>query len=102
MTTIKNFKDLIAWQEAHKLVLMTYLITKKFPDDEKYALTNQIRRCVVSVSSNIAEGFGRNSALEKSHFYSIARGSILELENQLLIARDLSYLKNESYDKFES
>lgn len=101
MGTITNFKDLIAWQEAHKLVLATYLVTKKFPDDERYSLTNQIRRCTVSVSSNIAEGFGRNGAAEKSHFYSIAKGSILELENQLLIARDLKYLSEEDYKSLE-
>lgn len=102
MGTIKNFKDLVAWQEAHKLVLATYLVTKNFPVDERYSLTNQIRRCVVSISSNIAEGFGRNSSAEKLHFYSIAKGSILELENQLLIARDLGYLNRDDYHLLEN
>ena len=94
---IKSFTDLNAWKEAHKLVLLIYQITKQFPKDEQFGLTNQIRRAVISVTSNIAEGFSRNSYKEKSQFYSMALGSLTEVQDQLLIARDLEYL---SKDKF--
>jgi len=99
---IQSFKDLNSWKEAHKLVLMIYEVSRNFPDDEKFGLISQIRRCAVSVSSNIAEGFGRNTAKDKLQFYGIARGSILELENQLIIARDLSYVKNTDFSLIEN
>jgi four helix bundle protein len=69
---IRFFIDLYAWKEAHKLVLLIYNITKEFPKEELFGLSNQIRRAVVSVTSNIAEGFSRNSYKEKSQFYSMA------------------------------
>ena len=90
---IKSFTDLIAWQEAHKLVLLIYKTTKGFPESERYSLTSQMRRAAVSMTSNIAEGFSRRSYADKSHFYSMALGSNTELQNQLFIARDLGYLK---------
>ena len=102
MGNITKFTDLIAWQESHKLVLNIYLLTKKFPKDEMFALTNQMRRAVVSISSNIAEGFSRYSKLEKRQFYAIARGSLTEIENQLLIARDIQYISQEEYDNVEN
>lgn len=89
---IKSFTELKVWQEAHKLVLVIYQITQKFPKEEIYGLTNQIRRAAISVSSNLAEGFGRSSYVEKLRFYDIAHGSLAELQNQLLIARDINYL----------
>lgn len=89
---IKSFTDLNAWREGHKLVLETYQITKKFPKEEIFALSNQMRRCVVSITSNIAEGFSRHSAKEKIQFYSISHGSVTELQNQLLIARDVGFI----------
>lgn len=94
---IKSFTDLNTWKEAHGLVLLVYKITKDFPKEEQFGLTNQIRRAVVSITSNIAEGFSRSSYKEKSQFYSIALGSLTEVQNQLLIARDLEYV---SKDKF--
>lgn len=94
---IKSFTDLRAWKEAHQLVLMVYKVTGSFPKEELFGLTNQIRRCVISVSSNIAEGFARHSNLEKKQFYYLALGSLTELQNQLLIARDVSYLTNEYF-----
>lgn len=94
---IKSFTGLRAWQEAHKLVLAVYQITKKFPQEEIFCLVNQMRRCVVSVTSNIAEGFGRQSYKEKTQFYYIAQGSITELQNQLLISRDVGYIDNEKF-----
>ena len=96
-TKIKSFTDLDAWKEGHRLVLMIYKITKNFPKDELFGLTSQIRRCAVSITSNIAEGFSRQSYKEKIQFYSIALGSVTELQNQLLIARDVKYIKQEEF-----
>lgn len=89
---IKNFTDLFIWQRDHKLVLSVYKITNKFPKEEKYGLSDQIKRAVVSITSNIAEGFGRDKFNDKAHFYTIALGSIYETQNQLMIARDLKYI----------
>lgn len=96
---IKSFTDLRAWQEGHQLVLSVYKMTKKFPKDELFGLTSQLRRAVVSITSNIAEGFSRNSHKEKSQFYFIAIGSLTETQNQLLIARDLEYISKEEFQK---
>ncbi len=96
---IKSFTDLNAWKEAHNLVLMVYKVTNGFPREEIFVLVPQIRRCVVSVSSNIAEGFSRRSKREKDQFYHTVLGSITELQNQLLISRDLHYLSKEEFIK---
>lgn len=98
METMKSFTDLNAWKEGHKLVLMIYDITKVFPKEEIFALTSQIRRAVVSITSNLAEGFSRNSYKEKSQFYSMALGSLTEVQNQLLIAKDIGYILKENFD----
>lgn len=98
-TTIKSFTDLNAWKESHKLVLEVYNITKKFPQDEVFGLTNQMRRCAVSITSNLAEGFSRNTLKDKIQFYAIALGSLTELQNQLLIAKDVGYLRKELFAK---
>lgn len=95
---IQRFTDLKAWQEAHTLVLQVYKVTKKYPDDEKFGLVSQSRRAVVSISSNIAEGFGRFSAKDKHHFYTMAKTSLAELQNQLVIARDLEYVLPDTFD----
>lgn len=76
---------------AHKLALMIYDITKVFPKEEQFGLTSQIRRAAVSVTSNIAEGFSRRGYKEKLQFYYVALGSLTEVQNQLLISRDLNY-----------
>ena len=93
---IQKFQDLLAWQEAHSLALLVYRISKGFPKEELFALTNQIRRAAVSVPSNIAEGYGRPSGKDRIHFFWIAKGSLLELESQYLIAKDLGYLNNDT------
>src|SRR3990167_5977379 len=93
------FTDLNAWKEGHKLAVKIYEITKNFPKDEMFGLTSQMRRCAVSITSNIAEGFSRQSYKEKLQFYSISQGSVTELQNQVLIARDIGYLDNEIHDK---
>lgn len=90
---VESFTDLVAWQEAHRLALEIYKITKHFPREELYSLTDQIRRCVVSIGSNIAEGFARRSKKEKLQFYYTALGSLAELQNQLLLAKDIGYLE---------
>src|SRR5438045_814141 len=95
---IQSFKDLIVWQEGHKLVLMIYRATKSFPKTEAYGLVSQMQRSAVSVTSNIAEGFCRESFKEKNQFFSISRGSLTELENQLLVAKDIDYIGQDSFD----
>lgn len=97
MNKIRSFTDLNAWKEGHKLVLQIYFITDAFPIKEQFGLTNQMRRCVVSVTSNIAEGFSRKGTKEKIQFLYMALGSITELQNQLLIARDIKYFSNETF-----
>ena len=96
---IANFKDLHAWQEGHVLVLMVYKITKKFPKEELFALISQMRRAAISITSNIAEGFSRQSYREKVQFYSMALGSLTELQSQMLIAKDIGYTSLEEYEK---
>lgn len=96
---IKSFTDLIVWKDGHQLVLDIYKTTKNFPDNEIFGLTSQLRRAVVSFTSNIAEGFSRYSYKEKAQFYSVALGSLTECQNQLLIARDLSYISKDGFDK---
>lgn len=96
---IQSFTDLHAWQEGHKLVLEIYKLTKTFPQDERYALNDQMRRCVVSITSNIAEGFSRKGKKEKTQFLYMSLGSVTELQNQLLVARDVGYLAKEKFNQ---
>jgi four helix bundle protein len=99
---INSFRDLFAWQEGHKLALTIYSATKHFPREEVFGLTSQIRRASISVTSNIAEGFARNSKKEKAQFYYTALGSLAELKSQLLISKDVGYISNEQFDALES
>lgn len=92
---IVKFTDLNAWQKAHELCLKVYSSTKKFPREELFCLTSQIRRAVISTSSNIAEGFSRLSPKEKIQFYRMALGSLTEVQNQLILARDLGYINSD-------
>jgi len=87
------YRDLIAWQKAMKFVTQIHEVTQRFPSEERYGLTNQLRRASVSVPSDIAEVQARISPKEFQHFLSPARGSLVEIETQLLIARDLKYLQ---------
>jgi four helix bundle protein len=89
----RSYRDLVAWQKAMRLVSEIYAATQGFPSEERYGLTNQLRRAAVSVPSNIAEGQARFSQKEFHHFLSQARGSLVEIETQLLIARELKYLQ---------
>ncbi|MCK5416572.1 four helix bundle protein [Candidatus Parcubacteria bacterium] len=96
---IKTFTDLLVWKEGHKLVLEIYKVTKDFPRDEIFGLVSQMRRCSISITSNVAEGFGRKGYKEKIQFYYLAQGSMTELKNQLLIARDVGYLNENIFNK---
>jgi four helix bundle protein len=89
---IKSYKDLLIWQKGIEITEKGYLITNNFPENELFSLTNQIRRASVSISSNIAEGFGRNSTKSYMNFLKISRGSLYELETQLIIADRLNYM----------
>ena len=89
---MEMYKDLVVWQKAMELVKAVYALSKAFPPDERYALTDQLRRAVVSIPSNIAEGNGRASNADYGHFLAIARGSLYETMTQLQIAVDLGYI----------
>lgn len=99
MKKIHSFTDLIVWQKAHRFVLQIYKLTKDFPKEEKYSLIDQLRRAAVSITSNISEGFYRRTSNDKSHFYYMSIGSLAEIQNQLIISRDLGYLDNEMFQK---
>lgn len=88
----KSYRELPAWQKAMELVTQVYRTTKDFPRDETYGLTSQLRRASVSVTSNIVESQARFSSKEFHHFLSVARGSLVEVETQILIAENLGYL----------
>lgn len=92
----KSFKELNVWRKSYDLTILVYKNTDSFPDSEKFGITNQIRRASVSICSNIAEGYGRRSIKEKSQFYSIAHGSLTEVENQLLICFGIGYLSKDN------
>lgn len=92
MAEIVSYKDLDVWKNNRLLVKSVYQLSKLFPKDEQYGLTNQIRRAAVSVPSNIAEGCGRNHFKNSIQFFFIARASLYELETQLIVANDLEYI----------
>lgn len=96
---IRNFKDLIAWQQGHELVLAIYKCTKDFPPSEKFGLTDQLRRATVSITSCLAEGFSRKTNKDKLNFYKMATGSLSETDNQITIAFDLGYMDKDEYDR---
>ena len=92
-----SYKDLIVWQKAVELVEAVYKLTSKFPSEEKFAIISQLRRAAVSVPSNIAEGYGRRSNKEYLQFFSIAYGSALELETQLIISKKLKFALEQNF-----
>lgn len=94
-----NLKELKIWKKAIDLAVEVYQVTSLFPLEEKYGLTSQIRRAAISISSNIAEGAGRNSEKEFKHFLGIANGSSYELQTQLFISNKLSLINNEDLEK---
>ncbi len=96
---ITTFTDLNAWKYSYRLGLAVYSHTDGFPSKEQFGLTSQMRRAVISISSNIAEGFSRQSKADKAHFYTMAQGSLTELQSQMLIARGIGYLAKEDLEK---
>jgi four helix bundle protein len=94
MRTTGSFKELLVWQRSIELVTAIYTVSRQFPRDEIYALTNQIRRAAVSIPSNIAEGHGRRTAREFSMFLRNANGSLKEVETQLIVAGKLGYINS--------
>ena len=95
------FENLDAWKESRKLVVAVYHLLDKFPNFERYALCDQIRRSIVSVPSNLAEGSGRISPKEQLHFYEISYGSLMESYNQLILAADLKYINNDELEAIQ-
>src|SRR5437867_12331050 len=98
MANIQSYRDLIVWQKSMRLVTEIYTATRSFPHEELYALTSQLRRSAISIPSNIAEGYGRNSTLDYKRFLQIATGSLFELQTQIEIAVNLKYLAAEKFN----
>lgn len=97
MGRIKHFRQLEAWQEAHRLVLMVYEVTRTFPTDERYGLIAQMRRAAVSIAANIAEGFKRRGIRDKIRFYNISEASLEEVKYYLLLSKDLEYTASDPH-----
>jgi four helix bundle protein len=95
-----RYEDLLAWQKAMSLVTSTYVLSKTFPEDERFGLTSQMRRSAISIPSNIAEGQGRLSKKEFRQFLALARGSLFELETQMRLATTFSYVNESSLKEF--
>jgi four helix bundle protein len=98
----KKYIELNVWIEARKLVSEVYSATRSFPKEEQFGLSNQMRRCSVSIPSNIAEGCGRNHKKDSLRFFYIARGSLYELETQLFLSSDLNFIEKPQLDKYLS
>lgn len=96
-----EYQNLDAYKEAKALVILVYMLLKKFPCEEQYALCDQLRRAVISIPSNIAEGSGRTSAKDQAHFFEMAFGSLMEVNCQIDIAHDLGYITNEDIENVE-
>lgn len=94
---ITSFTQLTAWQKGHALVLGVYKASESFPTSEQFGLTSQLRRAAVSITSNLAEGFSRQTLADKRHFYSMALGSSTEVQSQLLVARDLEFMSKDVF-----
>ncbi|SEP56989.1 four helix bundle protein [Flavobacterium urocaniciphilum] len=94
---MKTFRDLLIWQKSMSLVTKTYILSSKFPKDEQFGLMSQIRRCSVSVPSNIAEGFGRDSNKDFYRFLKISIGSLFEFQTQIEIAFNLNYISENEF-----
>ena len=99
MNHVYSFEKLQVWNDARELVKITYKYTLKFPNYELYGLSNQMRRAVVSITSNISEGSGRSSIKDQAHFYQMAYSSLLELLNQFYVSLDLGYLNMDELAK---
>lgn len=94
---INSYKDLIVWQKAVASVTSVYALTKSFPQEEKFGIVNQLNRAAVSIPSNIAEGWGRESSKNYLQFLKIARGSLMETETLLVISKNLNYISDSQF-----
>tara|TARA_B100000795_G_C22428161_1_gene297097 strand:- start:76 stop:441 length:366 start_codon:yes stop_codon:yes gene_type:complete len=92
-----SFEKLTVWVDSKELIKVIYLITRSFPEEEKFGLTNQLRRASVSVASNLAEGTSRNTNKDKAHFTTISYSSLMEVLNQVIISKELSFINDENY-----
>src|SRR5215208_475681 len=101
MNAMGNYRELTVWKRAHTFVLGIYQSTPAFPERERYGITAQLRRAAISVVSNIAEGSGRQSDREQVRFLRIARGSVCEIECQLLLSRDVGYLGSDAWQALD-
>ncbi|MDR0868553.1 MAG: four helix bundle protein [Planctomycetota bacterium] len=99
MDVVRDFRDLVVWQRAMDLSVDIYRATKRFPKEERYGLTSQMRRAAVSIPSNIAEGNGRNSGSDYLRFLAIANGSLAELKTQILLSERIGYLDPSGAEK---
>jgi len=99
MTTFKSYRDLEVWKRSMRLAKRIYEVTQKFPTEERFGLTNQLRRAAVSVPSNVAEGHARFGSGEFIRFLSIAMGSVAEIETQILLSHDLGYVREALADE---
>lgn len=99
---MRNYRDLQVWSKAHTLTVDLYRLSSSFPREEMYGLTNQLRRAAVSIGSNLAEGCGRRTKAELARFVRVAMGSASELDYQLLLSRDLGFIKDEDFRRAAS
>lgn len=99
MERTNSFKDLIVWQKSHQLVLAIYSITKTFPKEEIFSLTNQVRRASVSIAANISEGYKKKTVPNKLNFINIAEGSLEEVKYYIILSKDLKYIDEKNYEQ---
>lgn len=99
---MQDYRKLLVWQKAHKLVIDVYMNTKNFPKDELYGVTSQFRRAVVSIAANIVEGAGRKTKPDFARFLTVSLGSTNEIEYFLILSKDLEYLKSEKYESLNN
>ena len=102
MEKTKHYQDLLVWQKSIDLAEAIYTVTKNYPKEEMYGIISQMRRCAVSIASNIAEGQSRGSSAQFAHFLSISKGSISELETQLFISKRLKFISEDEYNQVQN
>ncbi len=101
MNEVRTYKDLLIWQKGIDIVKEIYLLCQEIPNDELFGLQSQIKRSSISIPSNIAEGWGRNYTKNYIQFLKISRGSLFELETQLIIAKELDFISTDSYNRIQ-
>ena len=102
MSNVTSYKDLLIWQKGIEIVKEVYVLSKKLPKEEVYGLTSQIKRSSISIPSNIAEGWRRNYTKSYVQFLKYSRGSLLELETQIIIAKELDFISDKQFDRVQN